>query len=214
MTFGVALAGLLIVAGCAAPAGPQVEPPRAGTAVPAPAGGPGAGPAQAQDNCCTHAASAAAMAAAVGSAAAGDRICLAGDMGQNRLVLTRSGTPAQPILVLGGGRTTTAGITIEADKVMIDGVAARNPAAPGVSLRGANVALTNSTVSSPQGGDGDGIRFWGRNITIAHNTISDTSGRDERHADCMQTFATDGDHPASQDVRIEANRANASTTSA
>jgi hypothetical protein len=154
------------------------------------------------------------MAAAVGSAAPGDRICLAGDMGQNRLVLTRSGTPAQPILVLGGGRTTTAGITIEADNVVIDGVAARNPAAPGVSLRGANVALTNSTVSSPQGGDGDGIRFWGRNITITHNTISDTRGRDERHADCMQTSPPTATTRPAKTCGSRPTAANASTTSA
>jgi hypothetical protein len=63
-------------------------------------------------------------------------------------------------------------------------------------------------LSSPQGGDGDGFRFWGLNITIAHNTISDTSGRNERHADWMQTFATDGDHE-STGATVRDNKINA-----
>jgi Right handed beta helix region len=85
-------------------------------------------------------------------------------------------------------------------------VIASEPQAPGISLRGTNITVTNSVVARPRGGDGDGIRFWGRDIRIAHNTVTDTRGQDERHADCMQTFATDEQHPASQDVLIEANR--------
>jgi hypothetical protein len=146
------------------------------------------------------------MAQALGGAVPGTRICMTGDMGAARLVLARSGTPERPIVILGGGRTTTQGITIEADHVVVDGVIAREPRAPGISLKGTNITLKNSASLSPRGGDGDGIRFWGKDLQILHNTITDTRGTDERHADCMQTFATDNDHPASQNVLIDSNR--------
>ncbi|HEY2206895.1 MAG TPA: right-handed parallel beta-helix repeat-containing protein [Pseudonocardia sp.] len=136
----------------------------------------------------------------------GDRICLAGDLRDARLSITRSGTADRPIVVLGGGQVTTGGITVEGDNVIVDGVIAEEPQAPGMSLLGTNITVRNSTISGPRGGDGDGIRFWGRNIRITNNTISDTRGTDKRHADCMQTYATDEQHPASQDILIESNR--------
>ena len=80
------------------------------------------------------------------------------------------------------------------------------PRAPGISLRGDDLTLANSTAISPRGADGDGIRFWGNNITITHNTIRDTRNLNGAHADCMQTFATDEQHVASQHVLIEYNR--------
>jgi hypothetical protein len=174
--------------------------------VPVPPGAAGPDPPRPQLACTAEANDAEAMHRVLAAARPGNRICLRADTGSARLTLTRSGTPEEPIVVLGGGRAVTGGITVEADNVVVDGVIARDPDAPGMSLRGTNITVTNSVVASPRGGDGDGIRFWGRDIRIAHNTISDTRGQDERHADCMQTFATDEQHPASQDVLIEANR--------
>ncbi|WP_051580602.1 right-handed parallel beta-helix repeat-containing protein [Pseudonocardia acaciae] len=173
---------------------------------PAPAGTPGMGTPQPATNCTVQAGDPAAMAAATSGANPGDRICLAGDMGGQRLELRRSGTPERPIVVLGGGRATTKGITVDASNVVIDGVIARQPSAPGWSLKGTNITVSNSASLSPRGDDGDGIRFWGNGIKIVHNTIRDTKNLNHAHADCMQTFATDDDNPASQNVLIDGNR--------
>ena len=127
-------------------------------------------------------------------------------MGDARLIINRPGTEAAPITVLGAGKTVVHGISIDADNITIDGIHAKQPESPGIQARGNNITITNNVISAPQGGDGDGIRFWGRNIKIVHNTISDTRGRDERHADCMQTFATDDQFMASQEILIEQNR--------
>lgn len=202
----------MVIAGCgisdddtsrgvdAAKPAPQVQ------VIPAPTGGPGVGRPEAQTNCTRRATDGSGMQLALSGASPGDRICLTGDMGATRLEISRSGTSEAPIIVLGGGTTATAGITIEADNIVVDGVAARQPRAPGISIRGTNITVRNSTSISPRGGDGDGIRFWGNNIKILHNTISDTRGRDERHADCMQTFATTDKLGPSNNVLIDGNR--------
>jgi hypothetical protein len=204
----LALAALVLLAGCgSAEESGTSGPGRPGSTIaPVQPGQPGAGVPQAQLNCTKQASDGAAMARVLAAAAAGDRICLSGDMAGARLTVTNSGTPDRPIVVLGGGRTITGGITVEADNVAVDGVASEQPEAPGISLSGHNLAVTNSTVHQPKGGDGDGIRFWGTHLTIAHNTITDTRGQNKRHADCMQTFATDSDYPASQDIKIDSNR--------
>jgi Right handed beta helix region len=173
---------------------------------PEPSGGPGMGQAEAQTGCTARAGDPDGMRRVVTSASPGDRICLTGDMGSTRLNVERSGTADRPITILGGGNATTAGITVEANHIVIDGVIAREPRAPGMSLKGNNLTIKNSASLSPREGDGDGIRFWGNDIKILHNTIRDTRGTDERHADCMQTYATDEDHPASQNVLIDSNR--------
>lgn len=134
----------------------------------------------------------------------GDRICLSGDTG--RLEINRPGTPSQPIVILGGGKANTAGMNVEADNILVDGIIATRPQAPGFLLRGKNITVQNSSVISPQGGDGDGMRFFGSNIKILHNLVRNTVGRDERHADAIQTFATGESSPASQDILIEGNR--------
>ncbi len=175
-------------------------------ALPAPTGGPGVGVPEAQTNCTKQATDSSSMQSALADPAAGDRICLSGDMGGKRLEIKKSGTPEQPIVVLGGGKTTTKGITIEASNIVVDGVAARQPDAPGISMTGTNITVQNSTSISPQGGDGDGFRFFGSNIKILHNLVRNTGGCGKCHADAIQTFATDDQHVASQDVLIDGNR--------
>jgi hypothetical protein len=69
-----------------------------------------------------------------------------------------------------------------------------------------NITLRNTVINGPRRDGGDGIRFWGDNITISHNTITGTRNRGGAHADRMQTYATDADNPASQDVVIDSNR--------
>jgi hypothetical protein len=136
----------------------------------------------------------------------GQVICVLGDISGTRLVLTRSGTPAAPIRIVGDGRTLLRGITVRASDVVLSGLNAVRPRAPGVSLTGDDLTLENSTVISPRGDDDDGLRFFGSHITIRHNTIRDARNLHGAHADCMQTFATDPGHPASQHILIADNR--------
>jgi hypothetical protein len=117
-----------------------------------------------------------------------------------------SGTGKQPIEIVGDGRTTVKGITVEADYVTVSDINSVRPGAPGISLLGDHITARNLTSISPRGDDGDGLRFWGTNINILHNTIRDTHNLRGAHADCMQTFATDSDHPASQHILIDSNR--------
>jgi hypothetical protein len=146
------------------------------------------------------------MRRALSTAAPGNRICVFGDINSTRLVITNSGTIGQPIQILGDGRTIVRGITVKASNIIVSGINAVQPVAPGISLAGQNITLENDASINPRGGDGDGIRFWGTNITIRHNTIRNTHNLHGAHADCMQTFATGPDAPASQHVLIENNR--------
>ena len=194
------LAGALLVAGCAGGAAPG--PPEATAAdgrgairpLPAPAG------------CTTTVRDVDAMDAAMSAAKPGDRICILGKLDSLRLILRNSGGAGAPIQLLGDGNTTVRGITVEASHVIVSGLNAVHPHAPGISLTGDDITLTNSSSISPRFEDGDGIRFFGRHIRILHNTVRDVRNLNLAHADCMQTFATDDTNVASSDVRIEHNR--------
>ncbi|MBB4685076.1 right-handed parallel beta-helix repeat-containing protein [Amycolatopsis jiangsuensis] len=128
-----------------------------------------------------------------------------GPAGSDRLRITEGGTPDQPRTYSGNGEQV-GGIDVEADNVVVDGYTMDRPEAPGIEIHGSNVTVQNITVKAPQGGDGDGIRFFGDHIRILHNTISDTDNSTGAHADCMQTFATDDEDIASTNVDIENNR--------
>jgi hypothetical protein len=196
----VLLAGGLLVAGCAT-AGPAGPPDTTA------ADGRGAvRPLPAPSECTTTVREAAAMDSALSEAKPGDRICILGTLDSRRLILRRSGSASAPIQVLGDGNTTVRGITVEASHVVVSGLNAVRPHAPGISLTGDDITLTNSTSISPRFDDGDGIRFFGHHIRIVHNTVRDVRNLNLAHADCMQTFATDDTHVASSDVRIEHNR--------
>ena len=132
----------------------------------------------------------------------GDVVCFDGDLSGTRLHITKGGTPEQPVTYAGNGQQVK-GITIEADNVVVDGYKSDQPEAPGIELTGNNITISHNTVTRPQGGDGDGIRFFGSHLKILGNTVSETSNS-YGHADCMQTFASDT--PASQNVLIEGNR--------
>ena len=121
----------------------------------------------------------------------------------SRLHITAGGTPNHPRVYSGGGKHVR-GIDVDADWVVVEGFTLDRPSAPGVEIRGDHVTLRDTTIAAPQGGDGDGIRFFGDYIAIQHNTISRTSNRGGAHADCMQTFSSDS--PPSNHVRIEGNR--------
>lgn len=118
----------------------------------------------------------------------------------DRLVITSGGTPSNPKVYSGNGAHVD-GITIEADHVVVEGYVADRPSAPGIEIWGSDVTVRDVTVTSPRGGDGDGIRFFGDDIRILSNTIRGTSNSDGRHADCMQTYSDDS--PPSNRVLIE-----------
>jgi hypothetical protein len=152
---------------------------------------------------CTKRVTGAGLQAALDGAQPGDRICASG-ASPTRLKVTRSGTAAAPILVLGDGRITVKGLTIDANNVTVGGLNLTGAVAPGVEMTGNGITLVNNTITSPRGGDGDGIRFFGSNLRILHNTVSDVRNLHGAHADCMQTFASDT--PPSQHVLIDSNR--------
>jgi hypothetical protein len=192
------LVGVLVLAGCGAESGPESPPPPSG---PAGAVAPAPSP-----NCTAKADDAASLGKALGAASSGDVICVSGDLGDTRLQITQGGSAEAPVTVRGDGKTAVNGITVEADNVVVDGFTADQPKAPGASLKGNNITLRDSTINDPQKGDNDGIRFWGDDIKILHNTVTDTQNTNGSHADCMQTFATDSDSPASHNVLIDSNR--------
>jgi hypothetical protein len=155
-------------------------------------------------NCTKRVGSGAALTQALSSASAGQKICAVGDMGGTRLTISRSGTPANPITVVGDG-TNVKGITVKASNVVVAGFNAVGAKAPGIELTGSNITVRNNTVKHPTGGDYDGLRFFGNNLKILNNTITDISPDGSgAHADCMQTFASDT--PASQNVLISGNK--------
>jgi hypothetical protein len=155
--------------------------------------------------CSRKATDAASFSSALASAAPGDKICATGNMGGQRLNVSRSGTAAKPIMVVGDGKTAVKGITVKASNVVVDGFSAVGPAAPGIEMEGDNITMQNNSVSHPTGGDYDGLRFFGDNLKILNNRISDINpGGTGAHADCMQTFQNDT--PSSKNVVISGNR--------
>ncbi|MGW7750048.1 right-handed parallel beta-helix repeat-containing protein [Streptomyces violaceusniger] len=194
----LAVSVLALMAALASPSWPRERDADGGSGAAAPTGSPatvrGAAP------CTLHAAT---PREAARRAKPGDTVCFDGDLSRQRLVITRGGSRDHPITYAGGGDAVD-GITIEADDVIVEGFRSVRPEAPGIELTGHRVTVRNNTVIGPRGGDGDGIRFFGDDLTIAHNTVRDTDNSHGRHADCMQTFASDT--PPSHRVRIENNR--------
>lgn len=121
----------------------------------------------------------------------------------DRLVITDGGTADQPAVYDGQGRSVD-GITVEADHVVVKNYVLDEPEAPGIEITGNDITVQDNTVTRPRGGDGDGLRFFGDDLKILHNTIRGTRNSGGRHADCMQTFASDT--PPSQNVLIADNR--------
>jgi hypothetical protein len=161
----------------------------------------------AQVACTKQVTSAAALTQALSGAQAGYKICAAGNMAASRLSISKGGTPANPVQVIGSGSTVVKGITVTASNVVVAGFSAVGAQAPGISLNGSNITVRNNTVKHPTGGDYDGLRFFGKNLKILNNTITDINPDGSgAHADCMQTFATDKQSPASQNVLISGNK--------
>jgi hypothetical protein len=169
-------------------------------------GPPGAGVPN-QSNCTQQVSSAQALNSALNAASAGARICVTGDLSSTRLTVRKGGTAQAPVSIVGNGKSRTKGITVEANHVVVDGFQVLGAQAPGISIKGDGITVRNNTVDHPTGGDADGLRFWGSSLRIVHNTITNVNpDGGGAHADCMQTFATDSDSPASRNVLIDGNR--------
>jgi hypothetical protein len=207
---GKAAPPVVVVPPLPSPPGPDVRQPlakdRAAAANRRPAavepnGGDGGA---ALTNCTRRVASGPGLTQALSSVSPGQKICAVGDMGGTRLTISRSGTPTNPITVV-GRRTKVKGITVKGSNVVVSGFDAVGAKAPGIELTGRNITVRDNTVKHPTGGDYDGLRFFGTNLKILNNTITDISPDGSgAHADCMQTFASDT--PASQNVLISGNR--------
>jgi hypothetical protein len=148
------------------------------------------------------AAVAAALLGAVATAAALVPDSVAAEPASSRLIVAKGGTAGHPAVYDGHGRTV-AGITVEANHVIVEGYKVDKPKAPGIEITGNDITVRNNAVTRPHGGDGDGLRFFGNDLKIIGNTIRGISNH-YGHADCMQTFADDT--PPSQRVLIEGNR--------
>ncbi|WP_084216273.1 right-handed parallel beta-helix repeat-containing protein [Pseudonocardia spinosispora] len=148
-----------------------------------------------------------ALSQALSSAAGGDRICVTADLASTRLTVTKGGpSPAQPVTVVGNGKTVVKGITVKASNVTVDGFQVVGASAPGIEISGKYITVQNNTVKHPTGGDFDGLRFFGDNLKILHNTITDINpGGGGAHADCMQTFTSGGGPPTSH-LLVDGNR--------
>ena len=196
---------LLIALACALTscAGPPHHDPVAATA---PDGRGAIRPLPEPTGCTTIATDGDRMRDALAKASPGERLCVLGTLGNSRLTIARSGTAARPITIVGDGHTVVRGITVRGNNVVVDGINSIRGWAPGIELTGNNITLRNNTSITPRGDDDDGLRFYGNHIRIVHNTIRDTLNLQMAHADCMQTFATGPDNPASQDVLIAHNR--------
>ncbi|MGW6279779.1 right-handed parallel beta-helix repeat-containing protein [Kribbella sp. NPDC055071] len=120
-----------------------------------------------------------------------------------RLEITRGGTPTKPLVYDGHGKAVD-GITVDASNVVVQNYKIDKAEAPSVEVTGNHITVQKLTITNPKGGDGDGLRFFGNDLKILDNTISGARNTDDRHADCMQTFADDT--PPSQRVLIEGNR--------
>ena len=196
----VLCAATALVAGCAGP--PDLDP----VSVTAADGRGAVRPLPEPTGCTVTATDAASLDAAMAAAAPGQRICVLGTIGTARLILRRSGTDAQRIEVVGDGHTIVRGITVEGSNITVEGINSVHGWAPGISLTGDNIILRNSTSIAPRGDDRDGLRYFGTNLQIVHNTIRDVLNLDLAHADCMQSYATGPDSPASRHVTISDNR--------
>ena len=138
----------------------------------------------------------------------GDMICYSGEL-DDRLEITRGGTPEAPIIYAGGGSTTVPGIRVEADHVVVQGFISDGADSTGIWASGEGVTIQDNVITQVRwtGEDVDGIRFFGDGFHVLRNTVRDLEGTDdvgESHVDCMQTYATSG--PGSSNVVIQGNR--------
>ncbi|GAB3671739.1 right-handed parallel beta-helix repeat-containing protein [Saccharopolyspora tripterygii] len=157
---------------------------------------------------CTHTATDPEQASALlAQAAPGQTLCFAGDRFHGAdLKATASGTPQQPIVLV--GRDTTVGaVSVEADHVIVDGfttvdgdgltldgtgLTARGNEVlrardDGISCQCTHTDITDNVVRET---DGTGIRIEGDRISVLTNDVSRSVMRESNDADGIRFFGT------------------------
>ena len=143
----------------------------------------------------------AADVAAAGAAKSGDVVCFTGNL-TARLTADKPG-----VTYFGGGTVTVPGIDVTGEGTTVQGFVIQGANAPGIMASGKNITVVDNKVVGPtKGGDNDGMRFFGDGLKIVHNTISNIQPEGGAHADCMQTYATGADSPATSNTIVDSNR--------
>ena len=76
----------------------------------------------------------------------GDMICYSGEL-DDRLEITRGGTPEAPIIYAGGGSTTVPGIRVEADHVVVQGFISDGADSTGIWASGEGVTIQDNVIT-------------------------------------------------------------------
>jgi hypothetical protein len=138
---------------------------------------------------------------------AGDIICFSGTL-DAPLAIEVGGTPGNPVVYSGDGRTRVPGIRSTADHVVIQGFVSDGADSTGIWASGTGVTIQDNTVTRVRHTDEDldAIRFFGNGSRVLHNFVHDLEGSTigGSHVDCIQTYATS--RPGSSDVVIQGNR--------
>lgn len=157
---------------------------------------------------CTHTATDPEQARVqLAQAAPGQTLCFAGDkLHGAELKATASGTPEQPIVLV--GRDTTVGaVSVDADHVVVDGFTTVDGdgltlEGTGLTVRGTEVLRahddgiscqctdTDITDNVVREADGTGIRIEGERISVLSNDVSRSVMRESNDADGIRFFGT------------------------
>lgn len=157
---------------------------------------------------CTHTATDPEQARAqLARAAPGQTLCFAGDgLRGAELEATASGTPRQPIVLV--GRDTTVGsVSVDADHVVVDGFTTVD--GDGLTLDGTGITVRGNEVLRARDdgiscmcadthirdnvvreADGTGIRIEGERISVLTNDVSRSVMRESGDADGIRFFGT------------------------
>lgn len=188
-------AALILLAGCST--GTPGEPDPAGGGL-APSG-----------PCWRTVTTAAEAAATLAEVRPGNTVCLTGEgLAEVELELDRSGAPGAPITLTGGGEALLAGVRIEADDVVVQGVTVADGA--GIQAAGRRLVIRDNDLHevgvhgiacSPcddariernvvRRADGAGVFAEGDRILIEANTITDSVMREAGDADGIRFFGS------------------------
>ncbi len=163
-----------------------------------------AGPLPAE--CASRVTEADQASAALQRAQPGSVVCVSGDgLTDAELEVTTSGTPQQPIMIVGDGATMRS-LNVDADHVVIQGLTLRD--GDGLTMTGRGLVARNNVIynatanglecqdcvdaliesNTVQRADGTGLWISGERITVRNNTVSDSVARTQNDADGIRFF--------------------------
>jgi hypothetical protein len=202
----VPLALALLLSACTGDGGAP-PPSSAETETETGVGGPPGEPA----DCTTTASSEDDVAQALEDASPGSTICVTGDgLRDADLVVRASGTRESPVALVGEGETPVRSVTVTADHVVVQGLAAVG--GEGIALDGTGLTVRGNRVEQADldgiscvelcddaviedntvvGADGAGILAMGDRILVRGNSVSESVRREASDADGIRFFGTD-----------------------